>query len=211
MIANCPATEQLKSLSLGHLSEEQSDVLILHLESCESCQNEIAQIDPSEDSLIAQLKSSEAETDDFAEEKGYRVAMTRALAALATVENEASGRPPNSSTIPNSIGEYEIVRPLGHGGMGHVYLGKHTKLNRLVAIKFIAEHRRWDQTMHERFESEMRLIGGLKHPNIVSAYDAREVDGVAVLVTEYIDGMTLSEILKRSGGTPRRQTVQHND
>ena len=53
--------------------------------------------------------------------------------------------------------------------------------------------------MHQRFASEMRLIGGLKHPNIVVAHDAREVDGLAVLVTEYIDGMTLSEILKRTG------------
>jgi serine/threonine protein kinase len=206
VIANCPPPEKLKSLSLGQLTEEQSDVLVIHLESCEACQNEIAQIDSAEDSLISQLKSSASDADNmgpdnsFETESGCRVAMTRALAALATVED---GSPSLDqaihSPIPDSIGEYEIVRPLGHGGMGHVYLGKHTKLNRSVAIKFIADHRRWDQTMRERFNSEMRLIGGLKHPNIVGAYDAREVDGIAVLVTEYIDGMTLSEILKRTG------------
>ncbi len=194
MIANCPDPKQLKSLSLGQLDEEQSDVLILHLESCKSCQQEIAQIDSSEDSLIAQLKSSANETEDtFSDANGCRVAMTRAMAAFANAPTSSV-----PSTIPKAIGEYEIVRPLGHGGMGHVYLGKHTKLNRMVAIKFIANHRLWDQTLHDRFESEMRLIGGLKHPNIVSAYDAREVDGLAVLVTEFIDGMTLSEILKRT-------------
>lgn len=197
MIANCPTPEQLESLTLGQLSEEQSDALFFHLESCDSCQTELAQIDSSADSLIVQLKSSASDTEDsLVDGEGCRVAMTRALAALAMVPENAA---PGDASIPKTIGDYEIVRPLGHGGMGHVYLGKHTKLNRMVAIKFIADRRRWDQTTRERFESEMRLIGGLKHSHIVSAYDAREVDGLAVLVTEFIDGMTLSEILKRTG------------
>lgn len=197
MVAHCPTSAQLESLSLGQLPEEQSDALIHHLGSCDSCQNELAQIDSSEDSLIAQLRSSTTDTEeDFANADGCRVAMTRALAALAMVPDHVS---PDNALVPEKIGDYEIVRPLGHGGMGHVFLGKHMKLGRMVAIKLLADHRRWDQTMRERFESEMRLIGGLKHPNIVSAYDAREVDGLAVLVTEFIDGMTLSDILKRTG------------
>ena len=198
MIATCPSQEELKSLSLGQLPEEQSDVLLRHLENCETCQDEISQIDEAEDTFVRQIKSAGAEhADEFESEKGCRVAVTRALAALAAAENDVSkaGIP----NVPDSIGEYDIVKPLGQGGMGHVYLGRHTKLSRPVAIKFIADHRRWDESMHQRFASEMRLIGGLKHPNIVVAHDAREVDGLAVLVTEYIDGMTVSEILKRMG------------
>ena len=198
MIAPCPTQAKLKSLSLGQLPEEQSDVMLLHLESCETCQEAISQIDGGEDTFVRQIKSAGAEVaGEFESERGCQVAVTRALAALAIAEDgvSKSGIP----NVPNSIGEYDIVKPLGQGGMGHVYLGRHTKLSRPVAIKFIADHRRWDQTMHQRFASEMRLIGGLKHPNIVIAHDAREVDGLAVLVTEYIDGMTLSEILKRTG------------
>ena len=200
MIADCPTQDRLKSLTLGQLPEEQSDVLLRHLEHCKACQQELSQIDESEDTFVRQIKTAgESNASDraseFETENGCRVAVTRALAALATAEGNGD-RLPN---VPDSIGEYNIVKPLGAGGMGHVYLGQHTKLNRPVAIKFIADHRRWDTTMHERFESEMSLIGGLKHPNIVVAHDAREVDGLAVLVTEYIDGMTVSEILKRTG------------
>ena len=91
------------------------------------------------------------------------------------------------------------MRSIGRGGMGSVYLGRHAKLDRSVAIKILAKHRRWDEVMHERFETEMRVIGGLNHPNIVAAHDAREVDDVAVLVTEFIDGLNVSELMKRKG------------
>ena len=64
MVAHCPTSAQLESLSLGQLPEEQSDALIHHLGSCDSCQNELAQIDSSEDSLIAQLRSSTTDTEE---------------------------------------------------------------------------------------------------------------------------------------------------
>ncbi len=198
MIAICPSQEQLKSLSLGQLSEEQSDQMLVHLRGCESCQEEIGSIDTCEDTFVGSLRTvSNDDQNEFMQEDEFRLASARALAALATLEVDSDESLP--SEIPKTIGEYEIVRSLGRGGMGHVYLGRHTKLGRMVAIKFIADHRRWDQTMHDRFASEMRMIGGLNHPNIVHAHDARDVDGVAVLVTEYIDGLDVSEIVKRNG------------
>ena len=178
MIANCPSQEALKSLSLGQLPEEQSDVLLNHLQTCDSCQLEIGTLDSAEDTFIKRLKSaSDDSPDEYAAENDCRTATARALAALAALET-GELMPAN---FPKTIGEYEIVGPLGQGGMGHVFLGRHTKLGRQVAIKFIADHRRWDQTMHQRFASEMRTIGSLNHPNIVVAHDARDVEGVAVL------------------------------
>ena len=53
--------------------------------------------------------------------------------------------------------------------------------------------------MQQRFEKEMRAIGSLSHPNIVTAHDARDVDGVALLVTEWVDGLDLKEIVRRTG------------
>lgn len=200
MIAICPTSEDLKSLSLGKLSEEHSDQLVSHLESCEKCQSEISDLDVSDDTFVSSLRSASnialTTNDRFDQEGACRVAASRALAALATVESNEDHA---LKHVPRTIGEYEIVRPLGRGGMGNVYLGRHTKLRRLVAIKFIAEHRRWDQSMRERFETEMQTIGQLKHPNIVAAFDAREVDGIAALITEYIDGLDVSEIVRRNG------------
>lgn len=200
MIAICPTSEDLKSLSLGKLSEEHSDQLVSHLESCETCQSEISDLDISDDTFVSSLRSASnivlTTNDRFDQEGACRVAASRALAALATVESNEDHA---LKHVPRTIGEYEIVRPLGRGGMGNVYLGRHTKLRRLVAIKFIAEHRRWDQSMRDRFETEMQTIGQLKHPNIVAAFDAREVDGIAALITEYIDGLDVSEIVRRNG------------
>ncbi len=83
--------------------------------------------------------------------------------------------------------------------MGSVYLARHTKLGREVALKVLAGHRLADPRMRERFDAEMRAVGQLSHPNIVTAHDAREVDGTAVLVTEYIDGFDLGQVVSRIG------------
>ena len=132
----------------------------------------------------------------FESESECRIAGVKALAALG-----ADGNSSNDSgfEFPKTIGDYEIVRPLGKGGMGQVFLGRHTKLGRTVAIKCIANHRLFDESAHARFAAEMQHIGGLSHPNIVQAFDARETDGMAVLVTEFIDGLNVNEIVKRQG------------
>ena len=196
MNATCPTTKELRSLSLGQLPEEQSDNLILHLRQCETCQMEMESLDDSDDTFVEQLKSVSSDSqNEFLGEDDCRIASARALAALASAETEYGT---TMDRIPKTIGEYEIIRPIGRGGMGQVYLGRHTKLGRKVAVKVIANHRRWDERTQKRFASEMKNIGRLNHPNIVTAHDAREVDGLAVLVTEFVDGMDVSEILKRS-------------
>ena len=76
---------------------------------------------------------------------------------------------------------------------------RHTKLGREVALKVIADHRLVDPKTRDRFDAEMRAVGRLSHPNIVTAHDAREVDGSAVLVTEFIDGLNLHQIVANLG------------
>ena len=193
----CPEKSHLKSFSQGLLGDEDSDLLILHLQDCEDCQKNLETIDlvGGEDTFIHQIRGVAPQCDDpHLAEPEFRSATVKALAALAKMEEFAS-----DVSLPKTIGEYEIVKPIGRGGMGRVFLGRHTKLGRQVAIKVLAPHRRWDQRMHDRFEAEMRAIGGLNHPNIVVAHDARDVEGVAVLVTEYVDGLDGSELLKRVG------------
>ncbi|MCA9131601.1 MAG: protein kinase [Planctomycetales bacterium] len=193
----CPSAEQLKSLSLGELPEQQSDALISHLQHCERCRGELETVEDSQDSLIAALRGPDDSAAFDAEPECQR-AMAQALGALA----EADQRPATSDWgphMPQTIGEYEVVRPLGRGGMGSVYLARHTKLGRDVALKILASHRLADPRMRERFAAEMRAVGRLSHPNIVTAHDAREVGGTAVLVTEFIDGFDLQQIVQRTG------------
>ncbi len=192
----CPDKNRLESFSLGRLAEEDSDQLMIHLQDCSTCQLNLETIDSSEDTFIGKLRGAAPAIGDdpLQAEPEFRSATVKALAALANAETDEG-----EISLPQMIGEYEIDRPIGRGGMGRVFLGRHTKLSRQVAIKVLAQHRRWDQRMHERFEAEMRAIGGLNHPNIVAAYDARDVDGIAVLVTEYVEGLDGSDLLKRKG------------
>ena len=95
------------------------------------------------------------------------------------------------------LGPYEILSPIGGGGMGEVYRARDTRLDRLVAIKVIAADLLGAPHTRERFEREARAIATLSHPNICTLYDVGAADGVEFLVMEYLEGETLAARLAR--------------
>ncbi len=195
--ATCPSTDELRALSLGETHAEASESLLEHVASCTDCQAELETVDEHSDALIASLRGEDL-GETFEQEGAYQTALAKALAAYSIVSSEQPAMP----ELPKQIGEYEILRPLGHGGMGSVWLARHTKLGREVALKLLSRHRWTHPQLRERFEAEMRAIGRLSHPNIVIAHDARDVGGCAVLVTEYVDGFDLGKLLQRTGPLP---------
>jgi serine/threonine protein kinase len=99
-------------------------------------------------------------------------------------------------------GRYRIERPLGHGGMATVYLGRDTELERPVAIKLLAENLAGDDEFRRRFVREAKLAARLSDPNVVSVYDAGEDDGRPYIVMEHVDGETFADLLARKGRLP---------
>ena len=97
------------------------------------------------------------------------------------------------------LGDYTILGPIGSGGMGLVFRAEHRLMGRQVAIKILSDRCVHDAASRLRFEREVRVISKLTHPNIVSAFDAREEEGMLFLVTELIDGVDLASLVKRSG------------
>ncbi len=95
------------------------------------------------------------------------------------------------------LGPYEVVSPLGAGGMGEVYRARDTRLDREVAIKVLPSHLSENPEFRARFEREAKTISGLQHPNICVLYDVGRQDGVDFLVMEYLDGETLAARLAR--------------
>jgi Tol biopolymer transport system component len=91
---------------------------------------------------------------------------------------------------------YEIVEPLGAGGMGEVYRAVDTKLRREVAIKILPPKFANDPSRLARFEREAHLLASLNHPNIAAIYGLEHIDGIRFLVLELVEGPTLSERLK---------------
>ena len=106
------------------------------------------------------------------------------------------------------LGPYEIVAPIGAGGMGEVYRAKDTKLNRDVAIKVLPEQLALDQAALARFEREAQAVAALSHPNILAIYDFGVATGVAYAVTELLEGETLSAKLSGSA-LPVRKAVEY--
>ncbi len=118
-----------------------------------------------------------------------------------------SGATNNPVPIPPQLGDYLIRDTLGSGGMGHVYRAEHKLMGRVVAIKVLKENRLFDSASRQRFEREVRTIARLSHPNIVTAFDAREENGMLYLVTELVDGEDLSRRIKRKGPLPTLESM----
>lgn len=115
-----------------------------------------------------------------------------------------------SPTIP-TLGRYEVIKELGHGAMGTVYLGKDPKINREVAIKTL----RYDEIedaqlkeIKERFFREAEAAGNLSHPNIVTIYDVGEDMGVAYLAMELLEGKDLANVCEKKKLLPMKKVVK---
>ena len=97
-------------------------------------------------------------------------------------------------TLPRGarLGAYEILDPLGAGGMGDVYRARDTKLGREVAIKVLPADVAQDRDRLPRFEREAQLLASLNHPNIAAIYGLEEAGGAPFLVLEFVPGETLA-------------------
>ncbi|MGB8014028.1 MAG: protein kinase [Terriglobales bacterium] len=105
------------------------------------------------------------------------------------------------------LGPYEILSPLGAGGMGEVYRAKDTRLDRTVAIKVLPGHLSSDPELKQRMEREAKAISALQHANICTLYDIGSQDGTDFLVMEYLEGQTLAERLAK-GALPLDQVLK---
>jgi len=105
------------------------------------------------------------------------------------------------------LGPYEVLSPLGAGGMGEVYRARDTRLERSVAVKVLPAHLSSSSEVRQRFEREARTISQLSHPHICAVYDVGSQDGTEYLVMELLEGETLSDRLSR-GPLPLEQTLR---
>ena len=95
------------------------------------------------------------------------------------------------------LGPYEVIGPLGAGGMGEVYRARDTRLERTVAVKVLPTHLSSDPELKQRLEREAKAISALNHPNICTLHDVGSQDGTDFLVMEYIEGETLADRLRK--------------
>src|SRR5216117_2478485 len=99
--------------------------------------------------------------------------------------------------LPQSVDRFQIVRILGKGGMGTVYLARDERLERPVAVKVLHSEDLATEERRARFMREARTAASIRHPNIATIYEVGEADGAPYLVMEYCEGETLAQRLHR--------------
>ncbi|MEM7560832.1 MAG: serine/threonine-protein kinase, partial [Planctomycetota bacterium] len=204
----CLPRETLKEYLAGWSDQEQSDKIEAHLAECGDCECEqaIAAMESDPDTLIDWIRHSSVDTaesepiqspSELAGDSNLAEAIERSQKMLPKLERPRNWTPPEED-----IGMYELLRPLGCGGMGSVYLARHRKLNKEVAIKLLPARSFRKEFFAARFEREIRAAGELEHPAVVRATDAGEHEGIHYLVMEHIDGLDLSRLARRYGPLP---------
>ena len=94
--------------------------------------------------------------------------------------------------IPGTISHYRVVRKLGEGGMGEVYLASDTRLERSVALKILPSGVSSDPDRLARFSRKARAAGAINHPNVAHIYETSEAEGVTFIAMEYVEGEPLA-------------------
>jgi eukaryotic-like serine/threonine-protein kinase len=170
-----PEESLLYDFTLGRLDETERAGIERHLEACSSCCALLGQRAESRDTLL-----------DLARQAAATPTSNPSLTSISSIPPELANHP-----------RYRIIAPLGEGGMGVVYKAEHKLMDRVVALKLINKRLTANDQAIERFRREVRAAAKLGHANIVTAYEAEEVNGLPFLVMEYVEGISLDRFVVR--------------
>jgi hypothetical protein len=136
---------------------------------------------------------------------GKYASPAKAWSDFLAKQNSPPAAGSTGSILGRRLGPYEVLEPLGKGGMSEVYKARHVRLERLAAIKILPAQLALESDFRERFEREARAIALLKHSNIVQVYDFGDCDGMYYMAMEFIPGRDLAYRMNQSGKLPLAQ------
>jgi serine/threonine protein kinase len=192
-----PTDQTLQLYGLGKLDDASAESVNKHLEDCVSCQRPVAEM--SSDSFLGRLRDAQAQP-------GSSGPIVSSLAGLSMLDTGPSAPAlPLTNSLPPGLAEhsdYEILRELGHGGMGTVYLALNRLMGRHEVLKVVSSHLMNRRGVLDRFQGEIRNAGRLHHTNIVTAYSATRIGESIVFAMEYVEGLDLAKLVKAKGALP---------
>ena len=174
-----PSLKELTAFSGGQLSPTDTASVESHVEGCGACCETLLSLS-SDDTFVGLLRQIQ-DADELSE---------------PSAEDEAI--PPALMNYPR----YRVIGLLARGGMGDVFQAEHRSMGRTVALKVINKKLVRDPEVVERFQREVQTAARLSHVNIVTAYDAEQIDDLHILVMESVDGINLSSLVKGCGPLP---------
>ncbi|OYV84728.1 MAG: hypothetical protein B7Z73_14885, partial [Planctomycetia bacterium 21-64-5] len=219
----CPPESVLSAFGLGKLDAASAETVSKHLETCADCRQRVAGI--SGDSFVGRLKQAGSapkpaarrertyvpgeslanvanSTDGSSRSEDGLPRPSRSIADQAKLDGLGS---PSSVSAPSELAnhpDYELIKELGQGGMGTVYLAKNRMMDRMEVLKVISKSLLDRPGALERFQQEIRSAAKLAHPNIVAAYSVLRPGDLLVFAMEYVRGQDLSQVVKQRGPLP---------
>jgi serine/threonine protein kinase len=199
-----PTDQTLSAYGLGKLDDASAESVNKHVLSCSDCQRRVAEL--SSDSFLGRLRGAQGQADSHAP----IMSSTDGLSMLAA--GSGSTAPPPASTLPPGLAEhpdYEILRELGRGGMGVVYLAQNKIMGRTEVLKVVSGHLTNRRGVVDRFLAEIRNGARLRHPNIVTAYSVLRVGESLILAMEHVEGLDLAKMVQARGPLPVAQACNY--
>ena len=183
-----PTEAVLSAYRSDTLANRDAQEVYRHLEACPDCRRRLTS---SNDQRVETAMPGLSSTSQVEPAKSVRTSSTPAASAASkTVQ------------IPEELAankDYEVLRELGRGGMGVVYLARNRMMDRLEVLKVLNKAMLHKQGMLDRFLREIRSAARLSHPNVVAAYTALQLGELVVFVMEYVEGQDLAEVIKANG------------
>ena len=199
----CPGRDEISAYLLGVLDQAAADRIDRHLAKCKLCQAIADELELMGDALVGSLKKPVHM--DFVEEPACLKGLERARdVRRGRRPDDRTGQPLRSDEqrMPARLGPFELIAPIGRGGMGIVYKARHTTLDRVVAVKVLSEQRIGTTAAADRFLREIRAMGRLDHPNIVRPIDASAEGDIYYLAMDFVEGFDLTALIERHGQLP---------
>lgn len=199
MIANredCMTAEELAALLAGRLPAERFAGALEHVETCPACAATATASALPEFSWAKRSATPDCTSHEHEPE-------CQAVVGQLLLQPGSRSHDSDRHVLPvETLGPYRLIKWLGSGGMGAVYLAEHQRLKRLTAVKLLPRDKLQHSGWLERFNREMTSIAALEHPHVVRAIDAGDQGGWHYLVMEYLDGADLSQVCRCVGQLP---------
>ncbi len=190
-----PSADALQAFGLGQMDDAAASGIMSHLDSCPQCRQAVASL--SGDDFLHRLRQARTPS--------ATPAPAKALSPSVAPGAKPPGRPTTLHNLPPELAEhpqYDVLRELGRGGMGVVYLAKNKMMDRLEVLKVVNKTLIDRPGAVERFLREIRSAAKINHVNVVTAYSVLQQGEVLAFAMEYVEGEDLAALVKSRGPLP---------
>ena len=212
-VTSCPPPARFWAVVLGRATWNPDERR--HIADCPQCRLSERQVQEATGAETSAMMSTELTLADATEGNALDMSTMHLSASdladttmppdsVASWTSVALGTP----SLPQTLGDYDLIRRIGYGGMGVVYLARDRRLNRLVALKSRLSFGRDENYCLDRFLSEARVLAQLDHPSILPIHEVGQHGDATYIVTPFIEGQSLASLLSTSGPLPGREAAQ---